>query len=1176
MVDSLLTPLKNYSLSSETLLSPSPSLSCPSLSCPSLSCPPAPSPLHFDVTSIAFEVLREEALPEKNWSVPTPSILPPQPRMVVPVVLQLGGIPLEVKALVDSGSDETFINSELASRYGLATMKLEVPIAITLADGLPASTPFITHRTTLLQLSVGIHLETTTFYVYPIGHSVILGLDWLQRHNPDVNWPSLSLSFCSEYCLSNCLPTDPLAHEIPYLNIHSLETEKVSASVYPFISNDTVESPLCSEAKTLILDFPEVFDESRSERLPENGPHDFPIDLVPGFKPPHGKIYSLTPKERLAMKEYIQDSLNKGHIRPSSSPSAAPCFFVEKSNGSLRPVQDYRGLNSGVVKNRYPLPLIPEMLRTLAKGNFFTLLDQKNAYNQIRIRSGDEWKAAFVCPEGQFEPLIMGFGHANAVAHYQSFISGIFSDLIGVYVLVYLDDLIIFSETRAAHQIHVREVLGRLSASRLTCGLPKCYFFQESLRYLGYIVSRTGISMDPKKIVTIMDWPTPKNLKELQSFLGFTNFYRRFISDYAKQTLPLTSLLKKSVSFIWSSSLDDTFAAFKSSFSNSVVLGHVDESIEFIVEVDASDYAIGGVLSQSIQGINRPVAFFSRQMIPAERNYEIYDKELLAIVTCLKEWRHFLQNSTLPFLVLSDHKNLQYFMTTKQLTRRQARWSLFMADFSFTIQYRPGSYNGRADLLSRRADYFMETDTNNLKRLLDPATVVSSLNNLQLSLVNRSVFSPTLNRYIFFNRDWPLIIADYLSSNTNTWLVVPDFLLERCNTRLAEFAFMDDAFVHTNLGSLEKIPYLPSWERTKTYKRFHDGLGHLKFDSVFDLLSRRHWWDSMKQDLKEYIRTCPSCQLDASNTSNFAPTPIRPVPPVAHPFVRWGIDFIQDLPETKSGNRNIITAICYATRWVVATATKDRDSTTVGHFLYDLMMNYGAPNEIFSDRGSALISEGLKAFEKLQKIRHFASTPYHPQTNGVVERMHAMVGHAITTLSSGNPTRWDEYLAQTVFAIRVRQHAVTKKSPFFLLYGVEPRLPGDLSPIITNMAPLDDIELLEAEAESTARKLETLGNARGAAYARSKAQAEAMRLRNKWDPDSDEYYFKIGDMVKMKNYSSKKFEFEWKGPYHVVDVGHPGTYWIMKPDGQRLDSTVNETSLAPWLHRLEPDQEFLP
>ncbi|KAH9244489.1 hypothetical protein BASA81_018111 [Batrachochytrium salamandrivorans] len=303
-------------------------------------------------------------------------------------------------------------------------------------------------------------------------------------------------------------------------------------------------------------------------------------------------------------------------------------------------------------------------------------------------------------------------------------------------------------------------------------------------------------------------------------------------------------------------------------------------------------------------------------------------------------------------------------------------------------------------------------------------------------------------------------------------------------------------------------------------------------------------------------------------------TPIRPVPPVALPFERWGIDFYGPMVETKSGNKYLITCIDYATRWVLAKPVKDMTESAVAAFLYELMMTYGAPFEIISDRGKSFLAEGIDLFERENKIRHFATTPYHPQTNGMVERMHAMLGHGLTTLGNGKRDRWDEYLPQVLLALRTRTHAVTGYSPFFLLFGINPRLPYDETPPQSSMAPLDEVERMEETSEFIARNLDEVGQARSAANVRTKAQAEAMRKRNGFDQDTPDYFFKVGDMVKLKHHERLKLEFKWKGPYHVVDVGHPGTYWLMTPQGLRFPNAINQSDLAPWLAPVIDNADF--
>lgn len=1078
------------------------------------------------------------------------------------VSLLLPNATIDTIALIDSGSDETLIDSTLVESHQIPTSALPAPVAMILADGTVASSGTVTHITNTVSLLIDGVSSSCRFYVTTLSYPIILGMDWLERHNPAIDWVEKTIHFPDALELE--LPLDETA---PLLlsDMEVASMDKLSTTVYPFMSPD-----LCGSSTglptSLLERFHSLFVDDPSHPLPPHSMFDFPIDLQPDFTPATGKIYSLSIPERTALRTYIDDALAKGQIRPSRSPYAAPCFFVKKKDGSLRPVQDYRALNAGTVKMRHPLPLIADLFHSLRGARVFTTLDLRGAYNLLRIRPGDEWKTAFVCPIGQFEYTVLPFGLANAPSHFQWVMSTILRPLLGKTVQVYLDDIIIYSQDPDDHMQHVAEVLEILLEYNLLCKSEKCLYKQPSLQFLGHIISETGVSMDPAKVSSVWDWPIPACVKDLQRFLGFTNYYRRFIASYSSITSALTSLLKKDVSFEWGPAQDDAFTALKQAFQKDVLLHHVDESLEFWVEVDASDYAIGAVLSQTIHGSRQPIAFFSRQMQPAERNYAIHDRELLAIVAALSEWRHFLQGSTVPFVVLTDHRSLEYFMSTKQLTRRQARWYLFLSEFNFVLQYRKGSDNIPADSLSRRHDYVPTEESQNILQLLSAPIITSALSSV------RAIFSSSLNRYILYEKDWPLLIHDYLLSGE--WLTgIPDDLMAQCRQQLPRFTLENDMLMHLSSDKRTKTSYCPSWLRSSVYPRFHDGLGHLKWDSISDLITRRHWWPTLETDVKDYIARCPKCQLDQSTATSHT-TPMRPLPPAGLPFERWGLDFVQDLPETKAGNRHIITAIDYATRWVVAKAVKNRDAATVASFLYELMVTYGAPYEILTDRGSAFLAEGLQEFIRLQQIRHMATTPYHPQTNGMVERMHGVLNHSLTTLCEGHPERWDEYLPQTVFSLRVRKHAVTKRSPFYLLFGVEPRLPGDDAPLRIDMAPLDALELLEEDAECQARIFDELGDARGAAYVRSRAQAELMRRRHNLTADPDTNYFKVGDMVKLKHHSRTKFEFDWKGPYHIVDVGHPGTYWLMDPHGRRFDSTVNESDLAPWLASVQSNVSF--
>jgi hypothetical protein len=431
------------------------------------------------------------------------------------------------------------------------------------------------------------------------------------------------------------------------------------------------------------------------------------------------------------MKDWIEDNLRKGLIRPSKSPFGAPCFFIKKKDGSLRLCVDYRRLNAITIKDRNPLPLINDLIRSLAKGRIFSVLDLRGAYNLIRIEQGHEHKTAFVTQFGQFESLVMGFGPTNCPAHFQAIMNQLFRSMIGTSVEMYLDDIVVYSQNLEEHWVHVKQVLQTLRENKLYCKKEKCHFGSNSISFLGYIISSKGVSMDPKKIASIETWPAPATLKQLQEFLGFANFYRRFIPNFSPVTKPPTSLLKKDVTFTWTTIQQAAFANLKLQFTSASMLMHPDDSKPFYVETDASDFGIGGVISQlNHEQLLQPIAFYSRQLNSAERNYTIYDKELLAVYAMFQEWRHFLQGGAHPVTVYSDHKNLEFFMTSQKLTRRQARWSLYLNEFSFFIVHRPGHLNTQADLLSRRPDYMSDAKMENIAQILSNshlATVETSL-----------------------------------------------------------------------------------------------------------------------------------------------------------------------------------------------------------------------------------------------------------------------------------------------------------------------------------------------------------------------------------------------------------------------------------------------------------------
>lgn len=448
-----------------------------------------------------------------------------------------------------------------------------------------------------------------------------------------------------------------------------------------------------------------VFSRSRATSLPPHRPYDCSIELLPGTTTPRGRLFSLSAPERKALEEYLSESLNTGTIVPSSSPAGAGFFFVKKKDGSLRPCIDYRGLNDVTVKNRYPLPLMSSAFDLLQGARVFTKLDLRNAYHLIRIREGDEWKTAFNTPLGHFEYRVLPFGLVNAPAVFQTLINDVLRDMLNIFVFVYLDDILIFSPSLEVHVQQVRLVLQRLLENRLFVKAEKCTFHAPSVTFLGSVIFANGVSMDPAKVRAVSDWPIHDSRVALQWFLGFSNFYRRFIRNFSQVAAPLTALTSVKSCFRWSESAQKAFDHLKSLFISAPILVTPDSSKQFTVEVDASEVGVGAILSQrSSDNKLHPCAVFSHRLSPAERNYDVGNRELLAIRLALGEWRHWLEGASLPFIVWTDHRNLEYIRSAKRLNARQAGWALFFARFDFSISYRPGSKNVKADALSRLFD----------------------------------------------------------------------------------------------------------------------------------------------------------------------------------------------------------------------------------------------------------------------------------------------------------------------------------------------------------------------------------------------------------------------------------------------------------------------------------------
>ena len=680
------------------------------------------------------------------------------------------GVRVSITALLDSGATGLFLNKKFIEYQNFNTRKLPRAIPCYNVDGTLNQGGSIKEEIDMAMFFQE-HSEKATFAVCDLGDkTAIIGHTWLFQHNPEIDWRTGQVKFTR--CPPGCHTINKekrksqrqnakLKIQLPSLPDESLddkemEDQEKSKESHPeidpedrvfvsFLHNEqhinatsTVSQRLAeeshkhdSEKKRTIEEiipeqyhqFKDVFSKESFDQLPERKPWDHAIELKAGSEPFRSKIYPLSPNEQKELDAFLEENLKSGRIQPSKSPMASPVFFVKKKDGSLRLVQDYRKLNDMTIKNSYPLPLISDIINKLKEAKYFTKLDVRWGYNNVRIKEGDEWKAAFRTNRGLFEPLVMFFGLTNSPATFQTMMNDIFIEVIDEnVVIVYMDDILVFTVTLDHHRQVVRKVLDILRKNKLYLKAEKCEFEKKKIEYLGLIISHGRIEMDPVKIEGVSKWPEPTTVKEVQSFIGFCNFYRRFIQDFADIARPLHDLTRKTIAWKWTEKERAAFRKLKETITSSPVLIFPSENKSYKLEADSSDFATGAVLSQEGEdGKWHPVAFLSKSLNEVERNYEIHDKEMLAIIRALEEWRHYLEGAKHTFQIWTDHKNLEYFMTAKKLNRRQARWSLFLSRFDFTLHHRPGKNSMKPDALSRRPDHGKGENDNDNVILLKPA-----------------------------------------------------------------------------------------------------------------------------------------------------------------------------------------------------------------------------------------------------------------------------------------------------------------------------------------------------------------------------------------------------------------------------------------------------------------------
>ena len=906
------------------------------------------------------------------------------------------------------------------------------------------------------------------------------------------------------------------------ISLHEIEQELTRLTA----AEDTIDfrTLIYEKLPKVYWEYEDVFSKAASDQLPPHRSIDHVITLEDNQTINHGPLYSQSITELEAIKKYLLENLDKGFIEPSQAPFSSPVLFVKKSDGSLRFCVDFRKLNAITRKDRYPLPLIDETLARLNKAMIFTKLDIRQAFHRIRMHPNSEELTTFRTRYGSYKCKVLPFGLTNGPATYQRYMNDILFDYLDVFCTAYLDDILIYSENEEDHAEHVIKVLTRLREAGLQADIKKCEFGVTRTKYLGFIVTTKGIEVDPEKVEVIHGWQPPKSVRGVQSFLGFCNFYRRFIEDYGRVAKPLIHLTKNDITFDFNEDCLEAFAELKRRLTSAPVLAHYNPTLPSRLETDASDGVIAAVFSQKgTDGSWHPVAFFSKTMIPAELNYQIHDKEMLAIIRSLSHWRAELQGSEHRLEILTDHKALEYFMTTKKLNSRQARWGEMLADFYFQIGFRPGKSNERADALSRR-DQDMEPQ-NMVKEAIRHRSLLDSS---QIQLM------PALEYLNLFFMDSFQLIEAIVQHNRTDPAMEPLRDLARKETK--GYTLEDGLLYRRERLVVSEADNL----RTRLIQEAHDQISsaHPGTRKTQHILSEKYYWKGLKGYVERYVGNCTKCR-QAHAPRDKTPGLLHPLPIPDHPWQHISVDF-KNQPKDKDGYDNVCVFIDRMSKAAIsipchrtATAKDMAEMYYVHAYRY-----YDLPDSIVSDRGPQFISDFWNAFCAILGVKVKLSTAYSPQTDGQTEIMNQYLDQRLRPFVNHYQDNWSRMLPALDNAQLTLPHDSIGMSPFQLSRGYSPRKSFDWK---APKAPETAREKLAyQEAVLFAKQLEDGWKVAREILQRSQDKMTAEANKHRREPDFD-----IGDWVWLssKNYNidrpSRKLGPKVIGSYRILDrVGY--------------------------------------
>ena len=834
-------------------------------------------------------------------------------------------------------------------------------------------------------------------------------------------------------------------------------------------------------------------------------------------RPIRQRAYRLPYTKRSIIEAEVHKMLNQGIIVPSASPWASPVTLVPKKDGETRFCVDYRKLNSVTVRDAHPLPHIHDIFDALGGANIFSTLDLRSGYWQIPVAPKDRLKTAFTCHLGLFEFNRLPFGLTNAPAQFQRVMNFVLADLIGVSVLVYIDDIVVYSRDPNDHGKHLQQVFDRLRKYNLTLKASKCDIGKTQVELLGYIITPQGITPQPRKTEAINNMPPPQTVREVRSFLGMASYYRQSVHQFAHVAEPLTKLTRKGEPFIWGDDQREAFHVLKQALVSPPVLAYPNTNEPYALHTDASQYAVGAILTQVQEGKERVIAYLSHQLSHTQKRWATIEREAYAVIYALDHLKEYLWGAK--FTIYTDHKPLTSLFRAEIRNTKIQRWGVVISEFGAPIKFRAGKYNLRADLLSR----------------INVAASVQAPNTHKTQIYPEEVKPLPWKAY---GLDPGTMADDQKCAFPDCW-------------RLADQGQGGYVINHGYLYS-ERPPtstdeaylrlLLPCQYQHKAMELAHHQVGHQGLIKTLTQIRQFFVWPGMRRAIENYVTSCPLCLV--YNTGKRETIPDRmPIPP--RPLHTWGLDLTGPF-EAAIGTRNkyLLTCIDHFTGWAEAIPIRDKTNKSVWEAFMQLVSRYGLPEIIITDQGGEFNAHAFTAWLKETNIQHHKTTPYHPQSNGRTERFNRTLKAILAKIMRNDLAEWEQCLPEALYAYRISAHAsLGYAPPYRLLYGVEPRQPAQVIPGV----PMSERYARLLKARQVAREAQEVQAQRNFDR-RNKAQASVKPLH-------------IGDGVALRENAGVSLQSKWNPGFVVVAIR--GSVVIVEKEGTTRTVNRDKVKLVP-------------